>query len=74
MAIRLLERIALAEKRIVVVDAAVLIDAGWDKFVHEIWTAMIPTEEAVRRAMERDSLTEELVSCFCVFSKINPTI
>ncbi|KAI6183815.1 Bifunctional coenzyme A synthase [Aphelenchoides bicaudatus] len=60
MAERVLEKIALAEERIVVVDAAVLIDAKWDKFVHEVWTAMVTPEDAIKRAMERDNLTEEL--------------
>jgi phosphopantetheine adenylyltransferase/dephospho-CoA kinase len=61
MATRILEQIVSTDKRIIVVDAAVLIDAKWDKFCHEVWTAMIPAEEAVKRAMERDNLTEELV-------------
>lgn len=61
MAEQVLERIREAEKQIIIVDAAVLIDAGWDKFVHEVWTTMIPREEAIKRAMERDNLTEELV-------------
>lgn len=62
MAERLLERIRSADKQVVVIDAAVLIDAGWEKFVNEVWTAMVPREEAIKRAMERDNLTEELVS------------
>lgn len=62
MADLVLERIREAPLKIVVVDAAVLIDAEWDKFVHEVWTAIIPREEAIKRIMERDGLSEELVS------------
>lgn len=62
MADRLLDRICAADQKIVVIDAAVLIDAGWDRFVHEVWTAIVPRDEAIKRAMERDHLSEELVS------------
>lgn len=30
---------------IVVVEAAVLLEAGWDKQVHEVWTTFVPKEE-----------------------------
>ncbi|KAI6241321.1 CTP-transf-like domain-containing protein [Aphelenchoides fujianensis] len=60
MADVLLERIRASDKKIVVVDAAVLLEAGWERFVHEVWTAMVPVEEALRRVIERDRLTEEL--------------
>lgn len=28
-----------------VVDAAVLLEAGWQDMVHEVWTAIIPEDE-----------------------------
>lgn len=28
-----------------VLDAAVLLEAGWQAMVHEVWTAIIPEEE-----------------------------
>lgn len=28
-----------------VLDAAVLLEAGWDDFVHEVWTTIIPQDE-----------------------------
>lgn len=28
-----------------VLDAAVLLEAGWQDMVHEVWTAIIPEEE-----------------------------
>lgn len=44
--------------KVVVVDAALLLTAGWDKYCHEIWVTVIPEEEAVRRIVER-KLSEE---------------
>ncbi|KAL2078472.1 hypothetical protein ACEWY4_026157 [Coilia grayii] len=46
-------------KRVCIVDAAVLLEAGWETLVHEVWVATIPEEEAVRRIVERDGVTEE---------------
>jgi len=31
----------------VVLDAAVLLAAGWDDIVHEVWTTVIPADEVV---------------------------
>jgi len=30
-----------------VLDAAVLLEAGWDDLVHEVWTTIIPMYEVV---------------------------
>ncbi|XP_014814554.1 PREDICTED: bifunctional coenzyme A synthase [Calidris pugnax] len=46
-------------KAVCVLDAAVLLEAGWQDMVHEVWTAVIPEEEAVKRIMARDGLSEE---------------
>ncbi|KAM9215034.1 bifunctional coenzyme A synthase [Leptosomus discolor] len=46
-------------KAVCVLDAAVLLEAGWQDMVHEVWTAIIPQEEAVKRIMARDGLSEE---------------
>ncbi|XP_003382087.1 coenzyme A synthase, partial [Trichinella spiralis] len=46
-------------KKIVVIEAAVLIQAGWQKFVDEVWASFIPVDEAVKRLVERNKLTEE---------------
>ncbi|XP_065555523.1 bifunctional coenzyme A synthase [Lathamus discolor] len=46
-------------KAVCVLDAAVLLEAGWQDMVHEVWTAVIPEDEAVRRVMARDGLSEE---------------
>ena len=32
-------------KAVCVLDAAVLLEAGWQDMVHEVWTAIIPEEE-----------------------------
>ncbi|XP_027603726.1 bifunctional coenzyme A synthase [Pipra filicauda] len=50
-------------KAVCVLDAAVLLEAGWQNMVHEVWTAIIPEEEAVRRIVARDGLSEEAARC-----------
>lgn len=30
-----------------VVDAAVMLKAGWDKYVHEIWVTIVPKKEVI---------------------------
>ncbi|KAA0704511.1 Bifunctional coenzyme A synthase [Triplophysa tibetana] len=47
------------DKKVCVVDAAVLLEAGWTYLVHEVWVATIPEEEAVRRIVQRDGVKEE---------------
>ncbi|XP_075701601.1 bifunctional coenzyme A synthase [Rhinoderma darwinii] len=42
-----------------VMDAAVLLEAGWNEMVHEVWTVIIPEKEAISRIMKRDGVTEE---------------
>lgn len=32
-------------KRVCVIDAAVLLEAGWQNMVHEVWTVVIPETE-----------------------------
>lgn len=51
--------LAVAEgKDVCVIDAAMLLEAGWQNMVHEVWTVIIPETEAVRRIVERDGLSE----------------
>ncbi|KAF6298302.1 Coenzyme A synthase [Rhinolophus ferrumequinum] len=45
-------------KHVCVIDAAMLLEAGWQNMVHEVWTVVIPVTEAVRRIVERDGLSE----------------
>lgn len=44
---------------VVVLDAAVLLEADWDKACHEVWVCTIPRTEAVKRIVERDNKTAE---------------
>ncbi|XP_007955947.1 bifunctional coenzyme A synthase [Orycteropus afer afer] len=45
-------------KHVCVIDAAMLLEAGWQDMVHEVWTVVIPETEAIRRIVERDGLSE----------------
>ncbi|PSN44399.1 Bifunctional coenzyme A synthase [Blattella germanica] len=45
-------------RQVVILDAAILLQAGWEKEVHEIWTCIISPDEAVRRLQDRNSLSE----------------
>jgi len=45
--------------RVVVLEAAVLLRAGWESNCHEVWSMIVPPEEAVRRIIERNNLSEE---------------
>lgn len=46
-------------KQVCVLDAAVLLEAGWNDMVHEVWVTVIPEEEAVLRITERDGVSKE---------------
>ena len=55
----ILERIKVSKADIFVIDAALLVEAGWQKNVRQLWTTFVPRVEAIRRIKERDNLTEE---------------
>lgn len=44
---------------IIVLDAAVLLEAKWDWLCHEVWAVNIPAKEAVIRIMNRNNMAEE---------------
>ncbi|XP_039441653.1 bifunctional coenzyme A synthase [Culex pipiens pallens] len=46
-------------KQIIIMEAAVLLKAGWQSACHEIWSCIIPKEEAIKRLKERNGLSEE---------------
>jgi len=46
-------------RQVVVLDAAVLLEAGWQEDCHEVWVCVVPPEVAVARIVERDGKTEE---------------
>lgn len=50
---------AEAGDNIIVLDAAVLLEAGWDNMCHEVWTTIVPQPEAIKRLVERNNLPEE---------------
>jgi dephospho-CoA kinase len=45
----------------VVLEAAVLFEAGWEDAVEEIWVVVVDPDIAIERAMERDNVPAELV-------------
>lgn len=46
-------------KEIVILEAAVLLQAGWETECHEIWSCIIPSDVATQRIIERNNLSEE---------------
>ncbi|XP_043856614.1 bifunctional coenzyme A synthase isoform X2 [Dromiciops gliroides] len=53
-----INKAATEGKTICVIDAALLLEAGWNNMVHEVWTVIVPETEAIRRIMERDGLSK----------------
>ena len=56
------EQIKDAEKkgcRVCVIEAALLLEAGWDEAVDEVWVSVVPALEAVTRMKDRSGMTEE---------------
>ena len=51
-----LQEIAEIKSDIVILDAAILLEAGWDKDCSEVWVSIVPPGEAIRRITERDHL------------------
>ncbi len=59
---RLREILCEEEKKgteIVVIDAAILFEAGWDKFADEVWVVYTPKEKQLERLMKRENISEE---------------
>ena len=48
-------------QRIVVLEAAVLIEAGWQDIVDQVWVTIVAPEIAIARASARDNVTAEAV-------------
>ena len=46
-------------KKVVIIDAAVLLQAGWKERVHQVWVSIVDTETAVGRIMDRDKKSED---------------
>lgn len=45
--------------KIIVVEAAVMLEAKWHTNVNEIWVVFVPEDEAINRAMKRDGSSLE---------------
>jgi phosphopantetheine adenylyltransferase/dephospho-CoA kinase len=54
-----LQRMGQEAVRVVVVEAAVLLEAGWDDECDEVWAVHVPRQVACQRLMSRNSLSEE---------------
>ena len=50
------------KSKAVVLEAAVLLEAGWQDIVDEVWVVYVQREQAIARAMARDGLDEAAVS------------
>jgi dephospho-CoA kinase len=46
---------------VVVLEAAILLEAGWTPLVDEVWVTVAPEHEVVKRTLERNGLPEEQV-------------
>ena len=55
----LVSELATKGAQICVVEAALLLEAGWDEVVNEIWVSVIPEGEAIKRMKDRNGLSEE---------------
>lgn len=45
--------------RVVVLEAAVMIQAQWYNYTHQLWSVIVPPEEAVKRIQNRNGLSEQ---------------
>lgn len=46
-------------KGVIILDAAILLEAGWDEDCAEVWVSIVPKEEAVKRIVDRDHIALE---------------
>lgn len=54
-----LESAERAGAKVAVVEAAVMLEAGWHSHVDEIWVAWVPREVAIERLMRRNALSRD---------------
>jgi dephospho-CoA kinase len=47
------------EMKVLVVDAAILFEANWDKFVDYVWVVYVPRETQINRLIKREKITQE---------------
>ena len=46
----------------VILDAPLLLECGWEKVTDTVWLVYLPEEEQIRRAMIRSGMTREEVT------------
>lgn len=68
------EIIRNSQEEVVILEAALLIQAGWENECHEIWSCIIPPQEAIKRVMERNQMSEEDVKRRLASQPSNQTI
>jgi phosphopantetheine adenylyltransferase/dephospho-CoA kinase len=56
-----IQKLFVLGHQIIVVEAAVLLEAKWYEELNEIWVSFVPDEEAIRRATVRDQSSLEKV-------------
>ncbi len=56
---KILEKKKKNGAKIVVIDAAILFEAGWDKFADETWVVYTPKEKQLERLIKRERISEE---------------
>ena len=56
-----IEKLFREGKRIIVVEAALLLDANWDSGMNEVWVCFVPDDEAITRSVKRDNSNLEKV-------------
>lgn len=47
------------EGKVIVLEAAMMIEAGWNSLVDELWMTHVPVHVAIPRLMRRNNLSEE---------------
>ncbi|KAL5006772.1 hypothetical protein ScPMuIL_015578 [Solemya velum] len=62
LALQQAEKLHQEGKDVIVLEAALLLEAGWKEKLHEVWTVVVPEGEAVTRIMERNKLSREEAS------------
>ena len=56
-----MKQLASEGKKVCLLEAAVLLEAGWDKSMQECWVVFVPREEAISRVIARDGRSREAV-------------
>ena len=54
-----LEELRRQGTKVAVLEAAILIEAGWDELADEVWMTVVSPEVAAQRSMERSGLSRE---------------